>query len=392
MLRTLSVTEVSNYVAGVFDAEEMLHDIPVRGEISGFQIKNNIAYFSLKDSACIINCVAFGADRLIDIKNGDDVLAIGSVRYYAKGGRLNFNVIKLQLYGEGEIYKQFLILKEKLEKEGLFDISHKKELPKSIKKIGVISSSTGAVIHDIIDVSTRRDPSINILLYPAKVQGVGAENTIISGLEYFEATDVDVVIIARGGGSYEDLQCFNAENLARKVYGCNKVIVSAVGHETDFTIIDFVADLRAPTPSAAAELVTKDFVVSKQHILMLKSNLIDAFSSYINCYFVKLKDLEEDLRYSSLDNIQKYKNSILSMANTLGMLKYNAYNERVKKIDSLTKLLDSLNPLKIMMKGYSKIYKNGQNVKTVKELNAGENIEIGFFDGVAKATITDIEV
>ena len=290
-LRTLSVTEVSNYVANVFEAEEMLHDISVRGEVSGFQIKSGIAYFSLKDSNCIISCIAFGAEKFGEIKNGDDVLAVGTVRYYAKGGRLNFNVYKLEPYGMGDIYKQFLLLKEKLEKEGLFDIKHKKPLPENIKTIGVVSSSTGAVIHDIIDVSTRRNPSINIKLFPAKVQGEGADLTIIDGLEYFENTDVEVVIVARGGGSYEDLQPFNSEALARKVYECNKVIVSAVGHETDYTIIDFVADLRAPTPSAAAEIVTQDVLVLRQNIENLRYDLVSNFENLVNKKLELLQEL-----------------------------------------------------------------------------------------------------
>lgn len=391
-LRTLSVTEVSNYVANVFEAEEMLHDISVRGEVSGFQIKSGIAYFSLKDSNCIISCIAFGAEKFGEIKNGDDVLAVGTVRYYAKGGRLNFNVYKLEPYGMGDIYKQFLLLKEKLEKEGLFDIKHKKPLPENIKTIGVVSSSTGAVIHDVIDVSTRRNPSINIKLFPAKVQGEGADLTIIEGLEYFENTDVDVVIVARGGGSYEDLQPFNSEALARKVYECNKVIVSAVGHETDYTIIDFVADLRAPTPSAAAEIVTQDVLVLRQKIENLRYDLVSNFENLVNKKLELLQENKDLMLEDFTDNIDTKKSYILAKSEALVMLKDNIYAKKEAKTKMLTKLLDSLNPLHILMKGYSKIYKLDKNIKSVKDLNVGDEVSIELVDGKAVANITGVEV
>lgn len=391
-LRTLSVTEVSNYVANVFEAEEMLHDISVRGEVSGFQIKSGIAYFSLKDSNCIISCIAFGAEKFGEIKNGDDVLAVGTVRYYAKGGRLNFNVYKLEPYGMGDIYKQFLLLKEKLEKEGLFDVKHKKPLPENIKTIGVVSSSTGAVIHDIIDVSTRRNPSINIKLFPAKVQGEGADLTIIEGLEYFENTDVDVVIVARGGGSYEDLQPFNSEALARKVYECNKVIVSAVGHETDYTIIDFVADLRAPTPSAAAEIVTQDVLVLRQKIENLRYDIVSNFENLVNKKLELLQENKNLMLENFTDSIDNKKSYILAKSEALVMLKDNIYAKKEAKTKMLTKLLDSLNPLHILMKGYSKIYKSDKNIKSVKDLNVGDAVSIELVDGKAVANITGVEV
>lgn len=391
-LRTLSVTEVSNYVANVFEAEEMLHDISVRGEISGFQIKSGIAYFSLKDSNCIISCIAFGAEKFGEIKNGDDVLAVGTIRYYAKGGRLNFNVYKLEPYGMGDIYKQFLLLKEKLEKEGLFDVKHKKPLPENIKTIGVVSSSTGAVIHDIIDVSTRRNPSINIKLFPAKVQGEGADLTIIEGLEYFENTDVDVVIVARGGGSYEDLQPFNSEALARKVYECNKVVVSAVGHETDYTIIDFVADHRAPTPSAAAEIVTQDVLVLRQTIENLRYDLVSNFENLINKKLELLQEIKDLMFENFTDSIDTKKSYVLAKREALVMLKDNIYAKKEAKTKMLTKLLDSLNPLHILMKGYSKIYKSDKNIKSVKDLHVGDTVSIDLIDGKAVANITGVEV
>ncbi|MFQ6773404.1 MAG: exodeoxyribonuclease VII large subunit, partial [Clostridia bacterium] len=266
MEHTFSVKEISNYIKQVIDAEAVWNNILVMGEVSSYNVTRGIAYFNIKDEDSLLSCVLFNAEKYGPVKIGDKVLLRGSVKYYVKGGRLSFNAISLQQYGQGELYQKFLQLKEKLTNEGLFDESHKKPLPQDIKRVGVVTSRTGAVIRDIINVSTRRNPMIDIVLYNAQVQGVCAVEQIIDGIKFFDQYDpVDVIVVARGGGSIEDLQPFNEEAVARAVYECNKPLVSAVGHETDFTIIDFVADLRAPTPSAAAELVTTDMsgVVAK---------------------------------------------------------------------------------------------------------------------------------
>ncbi len=391
-LRTLSVTEVSMYVTNVFEAEEMLHDIQVRGEISTCQIKNGIMYYTLKDANCIINCITFGAEKYTNLKIGDDVVATGTIKYYGKGGRLNFNVYNIVPYGLGDIYKKFLLLKEKLEKEGLFDSSHKKSLPSSITKIGVVSSSTGAVIQDIINVANRRNPAINIILYPAKVQGEGADITIIKGIEYFEKTDVDVVIVARGGGSYEDLQAFNSEALARAVYRAEKVIVSAVGHETDYTIIDFASDLRAPTPSAAAELVTKDSSVLRQNIDDLKGDLIYLYDRFLQSKELEVSDNKLNIFDSYKDFVEECKNPVKSLAFNLGVYKTKIFEPKENKLILYLNTLDALNPAKLMLNGYSKVFKSGKLIKTKQDLKINDEVTISFADGVVKSKITDIEV
>ena len=391
--RTLSVSEVSMYVSKVFEAEEMLHDIQVKGEISSFQIKNGIAYYSLKDDNCIINCITFGAEKYSQLKNGDEVVATGNITYYGKGGRLNFSVYKLEASGRGDIYKKFLLLKEKLEKEGLFDKSTKKPLPKHIAKIGVVTSQTGAVIQDIINVSTRRNPSINIVLYPAKVQGDGADLTLIEGIEYFEnKEDIDVVIIARGGGSIEDLQAFNSELLARTVYKSNKVIVSAVGHETDYTIIDFVADLRAPTPSAAAELVTQDVLIIKNKLNMLKDNLFFYYDNLIKSMYDKNYDAKECLLSEYFNFLRDYVYSVKDKASKLIMLKDKAYEKKMNKLILLNNSLSDNNPAKLLMSGYAKVFSEDKVVKSVKQLNVNDEIKISFADGKVLSKITNIEV
>ena len=391
-LRALSVSEISFYVTKIFEAEEMLHDVKIFGEISTFQIKNGIAYYTLKDANSIINCITFGADKYSNIKIGDQVILTGSISYYAKGGKLNFSAYSIVPYGQGEIYKQFLLLKEELERAGYFAAEHKKALPDNIKKIGVVSSSTGAVIQDIINVSTRRNPGINIELYPAKVQGAGADITIIHGIEYFENSDVDVVIVARGGGSYEDLQPFNSKLLAECVYNANKVIVSAVGHETDFTIIDFVADLRAPTPSAAAELVTKDIFSELKKIEKDRLRLYKAFDNLVKEKTSLVQNCAENILDYTRDNIKDKKNKLQLVAHKLAMLDKNIYEEKENNIKAKENLLVNLNPIKLLLKGYSQLSKDGVLVDSIKNLAVGDNVDLVLADGRAKSTITEIEV
>ena len=255
----LSIAQINSYIKKIFEAEVLLQNIYVYGEISSYNVSNGIAYFNLKDESNLLSCVLFGANKFVAPSVGDMVLVRGSVSYYAKGGRLSFQATHIEPYGKGLLYEQFIQLKNKLEQQGYFDLERKKPIPKRVRKIGVVTSATGAVIQDIVNVSVRRNDGVSIVLYPVKVQGVGAENEIAKGIAFFnDYEDVDCVIVARGGGSLEDLQPFNTELVANATFACNKPIVSAVGHETDFTIIDFVSDLRAPTPSAAAELVVND--------------------------------------------------------------------------------------------------------------------------------------
>ncbi|MBQ8615468.1 MAG: exodeoxyribonuclease VII large subunit, partial [Clostridia bacterium] len=266
----VSVTQLNNRIKNIIDNEVILEDIIVTGELSSFSITRNIAYFTLKDNDNLLSCVQFGCKN--EFKIGDMVQCRGNVKYYPKGGKLTFNALAIELCGQGELYQQFLALKEKLNKEGLFDESHKIPIPKFIKSIGVVTSKTGAVLQDIKNVTSRRNPNLDIYVYDAQVQGKFAVRDVIEGITYFDnMTDVDVIIVARGGGSIEDLMPFNNEELARIAFICNKPLISAVGHETDFSILDFVSDLRAPTPSAAAELVTFDSFEVKRHVLDLFS-------------------------------------------------------------------------------------------------------------------------
>ena len=265
----LTVTQLNKRIKDILENEVILEHICVCGEISSFSVTRGIAYFNIKDDDSLLSCVMFGCNQNFNL--GDKVQVTGNVNYYVKGGKLSLSATKIELMGQGELYQQYLLLKQRLELEGLFDTNLKKSIPRFIKRIGVITSKTGAVLQDIINVTSRRNPTVDLVLYDTQVQGVVAVDQIVEAINFFSTYDkVDVIVVARGGGSIEDLQPFNDEAVARACFECKKPIVSAVGHETDFTIIDFVADLRAPTPSAAAELLAFDYY-----------DTCDTFNSYI---------------------------------------------------------------------------------------------------------------
>ena len=382
MFQAISVTKYNNYIKQIFDAEELLHNISIVGEVFGVSFSRQVLYFSLKDDKSSISCVCFFPQFSSLLKEGDSVVITGSPNYYQKSGKLNFNVIDVKPSGQGLNYLKFLEMKEKLEKEGLFDVSHKKPIPKDIKRIGVITSKEGAVIRDIINVTRRRNKSVDIVLFPVKVQGNGAEEEIAYAIEKFsDYENIDVIIVARGGGSLEDLWAFNTEIVARAVYNSRKPVVSAVGHETDFTIIDFVSDLRAPTPSAAAEILTEDV---KNKLTYLK-HLMGNFKTSLNHYY-------QTSNFSLDRNIDEF-NLVVNRIENLNRNRFNKtiYNfekslsEYVK--DSIFNLsllengLNKLSPIEVLKRGYAKIEQSGKVVDKACNLVLSSEIEINFSDG-----------
>ena len=388
--RQLSVSEFSFYVSKIFENEILLHNIDIVGEVATFTINGGNIYFQIKDANALLQCVLFGTKNNYLPKIGEKVIVTGSPNYYIKGGRFSFNCSKIKPFGIGDLYKQFEKMKQKLSQEGLFDLDHKKTKPKIIKNIGIVTSKQGAVIQDIINVATRRDPSVNLILFPVKVQGIGSEIEISQGIEFFNNYNVDAVIVARGGGSTEDLAPFNTEMVARATYNSNKFIVSAVGHETDYTIIDYVADLRAPTPSAAAELLTvdKSIEIEKQ-----KQNL-----HLLNLFITsKLENLNTSINMS-YNNIFNSFNQKIDSNNLLVFDKIKAINLFTESkiqlntylLEKTIDLLNSSNPKAILKNGYAKIEKNNHNISSIKNLNVNDDLKIIFEDGCLKATIKEI--
>ncbi len=382
----ITVTKLNTYIKQIFDAEELLHNIPVVGEIFGISSSRNVFYFSLKDESSSLSCVSFYPNLFIDIKEGDKVIVTGSPNYYIKGGRLNFNVIKLEKVGLGELYEQFLKLKDKLQHEGLFDEHHKKKIPSEIKRIGVITSKEGAVIQDIKNVAWRRNPMVDIVLYNTKVQGLNAENEIAHAIEVMGKYDkIDVIVVARGGGSLEDLWAYNTEVVARATYNCTKPIVSAVGHETDYTIIDFVSDLRAPTPSAAAELLTFDLSGKRAEMWgmfeLLYSEVKKIINKNINAFNMinyKLFNVIEKRLVKEENNFNNKKYDFLNSCESF-------INQQYYDLGLIETTIKNIDPKKILSQGYAKIEQNNISVSSLAQLNKDNDLTINFIDGKIKA-------
>ena len=384
--KAITITHLCTYIKQIFDAEEMLAYIKVVGEVSGLTISKGVAYFTLKDENAQLPCVCF-TPYDFDFKDGEKVYATGTPRFYVKGGKLNFNVSKIEQAGQGELYQRFLELKYRLEKLGYFDEARKKPIPKQIKRIGVVTSAEGAVIRDIINIRNRRNSKIDIVLYPVKVQGVGAEIEIAQGIKFFDDYDVDVVIVGRGGGSLEDLMAFNTEVVANAVYVSKKPIVSAVGHETDFSICDFVSDLRAPTPSAAAEILCAELEGVKQKVKQL---LVGLDRNY-GCVWSRNKQRVINVLSSFLGLInegyllkcQKAKLSISKMESNI----FRLYEENVYNHGLLSNKLKKLNPEEILKLGYATIKSNNKYITSAKSLKVGDGIFVNLKDGVIEASV-----
>lgn len=385
-MQAISVTQFNNFVKDIFNNEELLHTVNVVGEVFGVSRAKTAIYFSVKDEQSTLPCVCFSSAIFENIKEGDLVTLYGGPNFYTKSGRFNYVAYKIEPAGQGLLYQRFMELKDKLEKEGLFDQAHKKPMPKTIKRIGVVTSKEGAVIQDIKNITWRRNPSVDIVLYSTKVQGNDAEKEICDGINFFSDYDnVDVVIVARGGGSMEDLSAYNTECVARATYACKKPIVSAVGHETDFTIIDFVSDLRAPTPSAAAELLTQDRVKEKEtlvfYIKKIERDLMnfisdktEMFQDTISLLSTKFEDYLTDKSYMLTSKTEKLSDYI-----------DNYLKDETHKLELKTSVLSKLDPRAVLKRGYAKIEQNGKNIDSAEKVDMENNLQINFADGFVVA-------
>ncbi len=389
----ITVTDLNLYLKSKIDKDDFLNNIIVKGEISNF--KNHYTghmYFTLKDENSLVKCIMFKsyASNLKFIpKDGMKVIILGTVSVYERDGVFQIYSKGMQQDGIGSLHLAYEELKNKLEKEGLFSEQNKKQIPNFPKSIGVVTSNTGSVIRDIINVSSRRNPNVYIKLLPVPVQGAGAADKIAEAISIMNKKKmVDVIILARGGGSLEDLWPFNEEILARAIYNSELPIISAVGHETDFTIADFVADLRAPTPSAAAELavpnISQIIIKIEDYENRLKINLLRRIElmrlRYEKCIEKKVfKDPLQKLneKYIIIDS---YMREINNKVNSKIRLSRSQFAEIISKVDALS-------PLKTLLRGYSITTKEGNLVKSVCELKKNDEIQIRFVDGFSKAKI-----
>jgi exodeoxyribonuclease VII large subunit len=375
--KAITVSQLNNYIKQIFEAEELLHGIEVVGDIDGIKQSGSAVFFTLKDAEASIPCVCYIPAKLKGIENGSKVMVRGSVSYWNKAGKISFVVSSVAAFGFGELFLQFEKLKARLQAEGFFDAGVKKAIPQEVKRLGVVTSKTGAVIHDIVNVVTRRNPSVDIVVYPIAVKGTGAEAQIAEGLEFFggevrheSVAPVDVIIVARGGGSKEDLSAFNTERVARATFASKVPVVSAVGHETDWTLIDFVADLRAPTPSAAAELVVPE-VLTRRELVLRAYNVLRS----VVLHKVAALGSSAGLRYQALRGG--------------ALLKFQELEGRLREVSNY---LEANNPLAVLRRGYAKISTNGVDIADAAAVAVGANIKIRFHDGIVGAVVNEIKV
>ena len=390
----ITVTALNKYIKNIVDNDELLGMVYIRGEISNFKSHyTGHLYFTLKDETSLIKCVMFKtytSNLNFTPKDGMSVVILGSVSVFERDGIYQIYVKGMEMDGVGALYAEYEKLKSKLAEEGLFDENKKKRIPMLPKSIGVITSKTGAVIRDIINVTTRRFPNVNIKLYPASVQGKGAAETIVKGLKYFnQARNVDVIIVARGGGSLEDLWPFNEEITARAIYESNIPVISAVGHETDFTIADFVADLRAPTPSAAGELAVPELNelmwklgnIRKKICLLLTQKLELMKNKYYSLMNSKVLKNPYDILQQKTLTVEKYESELISN------ITIKIKDDRLK-LTKIASSLDALSPLKTLTRGYSIIEDKNRNVITsVKEIKTNDIVSIILTDGSKEAIV-----
>ncbi|NLY67735.1 MAG: exodeoxyribonuclease VII large subunit [Tissierellia bacterium] len=395
--KPLKVSEVNQYIKRLLSSDWILSNLKVEGEISNFKYHySGHIYFSLKDEKGKIKCVMFRsyAENLdINIQDGDKVIVTGYISVYEKEGNYQLYATNIEKSGLGELYIAFEKLKAKLESEGLFDPINKKQLPAFPRKIGIVTSSTGAAIRDIITVIKRRFPIVDILIYPALVQGVYAVDSICQGLNYLNGReDIDLIIVGRGGGSFEELFSFNDEKIARTIFSLEKPVVSAVGHETDFTIADFVADLRAPTPSAAAEMVTPERSKLLEQLEENLDRLIMAMRSIVDNNKSKMDLIFSELRYNSpinrvRDMMQQQDNLFKRLVLAIN------YTLRSKRdtLDNLYNSLSYLNPLYCLERGYGILMDSDGNIITsIDSLDKNEEFNIMLKDGIVKAKVVNI--
>ena len=395
-VNTFTVSELNNYIKNIFENNRTLTSVTVRGEISNFtNHRSGHLYFSLKDSEGQIRAVMFRS-RAMTLKfmpeSGMKVVIHGSVTVYPRDGSYQIYVNSMQPDGIGALYLAYEQLKERLALEGLFDEEHKLLIPEIPRRVGVITSPTGAAVRDIINVTGRRFPGADFYLYPALVQGEGAEKTLIEAVDYFDKTKLcDVVIIGRGGGSIEDLWAFNSEALARRIFAATVPIISAVGHETDFTICDFVADLRAPTPSAAAELAVPDRRELMMRLDSYEERMCSAIMNNISRQKERVGYLSDKTGAgATLAFIDTKKDAVAAYADKAALLVNSTLGRLRERLAANSGKADALSPLSILSRGYSVAEGNNGVIKSVDDAKVGDEISLIFTDGRLTAEVTEI--
>ena len=397
MQKVYSVGQINTYIRNMFTQDFVLNRVSVRGEISNLKYHTSgHIYFTLKDASAAIACVMFAGARgglAFRMSNGQQVVVDGAVNVYERDGKYQLYATKIRQDGAGELYEKFLELKEELEEMGMFAPEYKQPIPKFVRRLGVVTASTGAAIRDIINIATRRNPGIRIILYPAKVQGEGAAERVAAGLAALDALGVDVIIVGRGGGSIEDLWAFNEETVARAIFSCHTPVISAVGHETDTTIADFVADLRAPTPSAAAELAVADVTAWLQALDEDALQLQRIMQRMIKDARSRLRECELRMRYAKpQQRLMQQKQRLDEYEERLRRAMQSLLEQTRHQLALIEERLRRLSPYEKLESGYGCILtEDGRRIRSVSQVAPGEVVQIYLADGRMTARIQEVK-
>lgn len=386
--KVFSVTQINTYIKRMFQSDYALRRISIKGQVSNCKYHSSgHIYFSLKDEGSQISCVMFANARYdglkFELEDGQEVVVDGNISVYERGGSYQLYAQEIRLNGIGELYIAYEMLKQKLYEEGLFDHEKKKPIPKNPKKIGVVTARTGAAIHDIISTAKRRNPYVQLILYPAKVQGDGASDTIVAGIKVLDQYGVDIIIVGRGGGSIEDLWAFNEEKVARAIYEVQTPIISGTGHEVDTTIADYAADLRAATPTAACELAVPDIREVMEGITNREYTLRTLLKQVVRRYQMKLQQYQITIaNFDPRFQLQEQKMHLAELEEQIHAVMKNKMTDYQHKLELYTKELHGLSPTAKLINGFGYIEgSNGEPVTSVKKVMEGDQISLTISDG-----------
>lgn len=392
-----SVGQVNNYIKNMFAQDFLLHQVCVKGEVSNckYHASGHI-YFTLKDSTGVIKAVMFAGNRKglrFVMKEGDKVLVTGSIQVYERDGVYQIYANEIELDGEGNLFLKFEALKRELEEMGMFSDEYKRPIPKYAKTIGIVTASTGAAVQDIKNIAKRRNPFVQLILYPAQVQGEGAAESIVQGIYALEQQNVDVMIVGRGGGSIEDLWAFNEEIVARAIFDCSVPIISAVGHQTDWTIADYVADMRAPTPSAAAELAVFDYAQVQRELVECKHKLFLEMKRKLDVTRATLENKGMRLKlFRPQNRLLENRHRLMNLENALTTQMGHKLQEKKHKLALLASALEHVSPAKKLSQGYAFVLKaDGKSLTGIGDVKVNEELSVHLIDGVVSARVTKID-
>lgn len=392
-----TVKQVNSYIKNMFTQDFMLNRIYVKGEVSNckYHTSGHI-YFSLKDESGTIACVMFAGQRgglSFHMREGQQIIVLGSVNVYERTGSYQLYAQEIRLDGEGTLYEKYQMLKQELEEMGMFAPEYKKAIPRYAKRIGVVTAPTGAAVRDIMNISARRNPYVQLLLYPAQVQGEGAKESIVRGIRMLETKNVDVIIVGRGGGSIEDLWAFNDECVARAIFDCQVPVISAVGHETDVTIADYVADLRAPTPSAAAELTVWDYRQLQGYLDECRLRMNRSMTGTIRINRLRLKELDVRLSYlHPRHKLQDQQQRLIELEEELRTLMRDRVKETRHRLAIQIEKLNGLSPVRKLNQGFAYVEEaDGGVVKSIRQVEKGDELTVYVTDGLIRTSVKAVQ-